>query len=326
MAINKPGESQAFNYNRNVQNFTIPFSGLYKLEVWGSQGENTNNNQATGGPGGYSLGYKLFKKGQIIYIVCGGQDGYNGGGSPDAGSIKDKNDFGSVLAGCGGGATHIAMSSGLLSEFNNKRNNVVIVAGGGSGGAGINAVGYPIINGKNGGGLIGEDGTYNTSTGADHPTIEGYAAKGGSQNSGGIGGYHKAMYTEYVDTQAYGTNGTFGHGGNGAQGMYGGLGSGGGGGWFGGGGGAASYTSNVGGGGSSYIGNVPTVTFKGKVYNSQTNSGINIGNGHALITLIGKSVPTLYLGDYPVEALYLGNIDTSDMYIGDTPIAWFRAN
>ena len=105
MAITKAGESQSFGYTGGVQSFTIPFDGLYKLEVYGARGGNyvkpgsgTGSNVGSshnGGYGGYACGYKQLTKGQVLYIVCGGagtftagttaaiSGGYNGGGAID---------------------------------------------------------------------------------------------------------------------------------------------------------------------------------------------------------------------------------------------------
>ena len=69
------GESQRFNYTGGVQSFTVPYTGIYKLEVYGSEGHpegypGNGNWQAQGnvGYGGYSKGYKKLKKGDVLSV------------------------------------------------------------------------------------------------------------------------------------------------------------------------------------------------------------------------------------------------------------------
>lgn len=130
----------------------------------------------------------------------------------------------------------------------------VLVAAGG-GGQGLNG-GYIEEHGGDGGGLIGESviDQYN-------PT---YAPTGGTQTEGGY------------------SNGSFGQGGTGLS-----RGGGGGGGYYGGGGGSGLSGNYyvAGAGGSSYYGGtngyIPT--------NPSTETGVNTGNGYAVITLIPQS-------------------------------------
>ena len=198
------------------QTFTVPETGTYKLEVWGAQGGGTN-----GGYGAYSVGSIKLNKDQKLYINVGGNTstgtgGYNGGGS------VVENVYG------GGGATHIATVSGLLSTLSSKTSNILIVAGGGGGEGNSYA-------GGGGGGISGVNGV-----GDDKGT-------GGTQTAGGT-------------SVASGSGGSMG-GGTGAFGI-GGTGDwyseslgGGGGGYYGGGSGGGNGGNGGGGGGSGYIGN-----------------------------------------------------------------------
>ncbi len=154
--------SHTFNYTGNVQTFTAPTTGTYKLETWGAQGGGTQ-----GGFGGYSVGYVSLNKNDTLYIYIGGTTtngtgGYNGGGS-----VTD-NVYG------GGGATHIAKSSGLLSSLINNINSILIVSAGGGG----EGNGYA---GGSGGGNTGVNGT------GDDPGSAGTQTASGT-NSGGCGG------------------------------------------------------------------------------------------------------------------------------------------
>ncbi len=199
------------------QTYTIPKTGIYKLEVWGAQGGSANSTYI-GGYGGYSVGNVNLSKDDIIYINVGGKGevtngGYNGGGVSGSTTYS---------GGGGGGATHIATVSGLLSTLSSKTSNILIAAGGGGGGViGDNNS----SSGGSGGGYIGNNAISSTSN-YKNPT-------GGTQTTGGSKGN-------------YGDNGSFGQGGNGNS-----WSGGGGGGYYGGGGGHGAG----GGGGSGYIGN-----------------------------------------------------------------------
>lgn len=74
------GSYQDYAYTGGMQSVTIPHDGIYKFEVWGAGGSNSalhgsgnyGNNYNTNGKGGYSVGYKLCKKGEVYYICVGG--------------------------------------------------------------------------------------------------------------------------------------------------------------------------------------------------------------------------------------------------------------
>ena len=206
-----------YSYTGNVQVFTAPYTGYYKLEAWGASGGKDGG--SSGGLGSYSTGVTYLKKGETIYVTVGGKGvnnvnnsggGYNGGGN--AGN--------SGTSGGGGGATHISKVAGILSSLEEYK-----------------------------GSLIGDDETYDS----DYILIVagGGAGQGGSNNYlGSGGGYIGVSSSGKGGTQVSAGNGSnagsFGQGGNRA-----GDGGGGGGGFYG--GGAATSDSN-GGGGSGYIG------------------------------------------------------------------------
>ena len=154
--------SHTFNYTGNVQTFTAPETGRYKLETWGAQGGGTQ-----GGFGGYSVGYVSLNKNDTLYIYIGGTTSNGTGGYNGGGSVTD-NVYG------GGGATHIAKSSGLLSSLINNINSILIVSAGGGG----EGNGYA---GGSGGGNTGVNGT------GDDPGSAGTQTASGT-NSGGCGG------------------------------------------------------------------------------------------------------------------------------------------
>lgn len=69
-----------FTYSGEVEEFEVPVSGVYRLETWGAQGADatSGSNMARGGYGAYSVGEMFLKKGDILYVNVGGQNGYGG--------------------------------------------------------------------------------------------------------------------------------------------------------------------------------------------------------------------------------------------------------
>ena len=268
-----PTKVYNFDYTGAEQVFAVPQTGTYKIETWGAQG-GKNGKYAEGGFGGYSSGLLTFDKNTNVYINVGGTDlkkcsdslsgicygGYNGGGN----SWYANNE----KWGSGGGATHIATISGLLSTLENQKAKIMMVAGGGGGS-------YYVLIGGSGGGYIGRSGE----------TTNGYkTALGGSQIAGGNGA----------------KVGIFGLGGmcdsNGINC------AGGGGGFYGG----AGADATSGAGGSGYIGNSLLTNKAMYCYNCEesseestktisttcaeetpTSNCAKKGNGYARITYIG---------------------------------------
>ncbi|GKX28606.1 hypothetical protein SH1V18_10860 [Vallitalea longa] len=175
--------SYTYEYSGNYQEFTVPVTGTYTLEVWGAQGGGNY-----GGKGGYSKGNYYLTKGDTARVYVGGQGGkysgtgyqtvpggYNGGGSG----------YGDQRASGGGGATDIRIGGTTLI-------NRVIVAGGG-GGQGISSSTY---SGGAGGGYAGQDGnrggygatqTYGYTKGLGG---NGSSSVSSPDNGGGGGGWY----------------------------------------------------------------------------------------------------------------------------------------
>ena len=274
------------------QTYVIPQTGWYKIEVWGAQGgvdpQLDFYNPVTGASyesfsrevnvGGYAVGVIYLQKDTTLYIHVGTQQGgtnagNNGGGQGSiddytyTGYYKDYDTHDVFMIGAGGGgATHVALSSGELSDFENKVNDLIIAAGGGGGDTFIaitnyntsDPTGYYLqeyyFDGGSGGGFIGGLGSSNYSLDPQDDIIPardgsnlinsiydsntGYyhSGWGGSQTWGG-----ENMATQNID-------GIFGEGGSGNSLYY--ATAGGGGGFY---GGAASFAISSSGGGSGWV-------------------------------------------------------------------------
>ena len=273
-----------FDYTGGEQTFTVPLTGTYKLETWGAQGGSINSSKR-GGYGAYSEGIVNLSSKKKLYInvgstgeVCNSchysNGGYNGGGKGyegQNGNIAYKYNSG------GGGATHIALTSGLLNTLEDKKNYILIVSGGGAGSwyHSLFNTSYHVINAGDAGGISSNSvNSYNN----DVQTT--YTIKGATQTTGYKFGLGQCADTIKSEAQA----------GGGGGGLYGGI------------------TGLYGGtGGSSYIGNSlltekvmycynctesteeSTKTISTTCVNSTpTENCAKKGNGYARITLISK--------------------------------------
>ena len=264
-----------FDYTGAEQTFIAPVSGTYKLETWGAQGGSTYDYY--GGYGGYSSGAISLTENDVAYINIGGSGqvssegiygGYNGGGS----SNKNWGNFEISRQGSGGGATHIAGMSGVLSSLENIKKHILIVSGGGGGAnywPGNSEIKPQYGYGGSAGGFVGNTGT---------TVCPGYEdchspGTGGSQVAGGM------SYGENIQSG-------FGIGGTGNSTNVGGAG--GGGGFYGGGG---SLDNAGGGGGSGYIGNS---LLKDKVMYCYNCEESNEESTKTISTTCNEETPTSY--------------------------------
>lgn len=242
--------SSNFDYTGGIQTFTAPKTGFYHLETWGAQGGSYDETYH-GGFGGYSSGYTYLNSGDILYVVVGGagkdrcltnncDGGYNGGG----GTIYYSGDQSNWLAS-GGGATHIAYSTGVLSSLENRKDDLIMVAGGGGGAYYWSGTisGYTNADlsssGGSGGGYQGITGPHVKYVDRTSSITNKEGGGGGTQSAGGSAGYR-------------GENGSFGQGGTGGPYNSGSsnenrISSGGGGGYYG--GGSSAHTGTGGGSG-----------------------------------------------------------------------------
>jgi hypothetical protein len=257
--------NQVFNYTGAIQNFTIPVSGTYTIQAWGSQGW-TGSQQ--GGKGGYAIGTISLNAGQVINIYVGGQGttasnsipsgaGWNGGGNGYAWYN------GLNYGGGGGGASDIRIGGTAFS-------NRILVAGGG-GGSNNNGGAF----GGFGGGLIGGNGGSNCF------------GIGGSQISGGNANCGATALTIGSLGQG-GTGNTVGWTGGGGGGYYGGAGAG---------------DHSGAGGGSSYIGGVnngSTIAGNASMPNPIGGSNIIGKNGNGAIRISWQSTSCISAQRTPV--------------------------
>ncbi len=253
-----------------IHEFTAEASGYYLLEVWGAQGGDCTGTtkDATytryGGKGGYAKGYVWLNKGEAIYVCVGSRGGNydkttlsaEGGYNGGGASTKAGLNINHLFGG-GGGATHISTEYSNLENLQNNKGAVLIVAGGGGGARWQSNMSHEQAkfgNGGDGGGEVGGLGQLRDVTiTSDHPNYDSYANLVANQT----GGY------------------AFGKGQDSSAGQ-----AGGGGGWYGG----CNTTIGAGAGGSGYIGGVAL---------GEMESGVQQGNGKAVITWVGNTEDTI---------------------------------
>ena len=276
-----------FDYTGAEQTFIAPVSGTYRLETWGAAGGygyDKTRSTGGGGYGGFSSGYTKLDKNNTLYLNVGGQGedncetkscsgGYNGGSDSSRWAFENGK---GLYTGGGGGATHIALQSGLLSTFENSISDILIVSGGGGGGDY-----YPdwsfVSTGGSGGGFKGVNASGSNGDYEGKIILTIFNNTAGTQENGYAFGKAGTTYTK---------DSCGGSGG----GLYGGI---------------SKYQHVAGAGGSGYIGN-PLLTNKVMYcYNCEesneestktisttcneetpTSNCAKKGNGYARITLI----------------------------------------
>ena len=263
------GDTDLFNVQtQGIQEWTVPQTGSYTIEVWGAAGGG-NSHRTIGGKGARMKGTFSLNIGDVLKILVGQKgpnttDNYNAGGGGGSFVIKGANTI-LVIAGGGGGSSYSSTSSYFhqttadastsnTGQYGRQGNNPANVSGQAVSGAGG---GVQDRSGGGGGGYSG-NGASSTRTGNSNRTGKG----GYSFTNGGIGG--SATTPSNNDM-----SGGFGGGGSGDWDYY----TGGGGGGYSGGGGGY-YWGNGGGGGSYNSGS------------SQSNSsGAREDHGQVIINL-----------------------------------------
>jgi gliding motility-associated-like protein len=282
---NASGQTWNFDYTGSQQTVTLQ-PGRYKLQTWGAQGGGGINYFGLGGKGGYAEGEIVLIYTTTLYINIGQQGfrtnaittAYNGGGA------------GNPEGFTGGGATHIAKRSGLLSTLSSYTADVFIVAGAGGGAGGDLTVNYGsdyTVAGGAGGGLIGINGVVSGQSSGRG------SGRGGTQSTGGASGVESSSIPYIASGFGLGASADR----NTADAIEGG---GGGGGWYG--GGAGSHAGGAGGGGSSYIDGLNSgtgITFAGNLSIPNPAGGTmtgRSGNGYARITQLKGTITVVASG------------------------------
>lgn len=241
-----------FNTSSGIMLWTVPKTGTYTIEAWGSQGgNNTGTSGSSGGLGARIKGDFTLTQGDKIKILVGQRldaartCGAVGGGG---GSFAVKNTVGTpstsdifVIAGGGGGGGRTGSTyngtGGTTSTSGTNSPNSPAGAGGSSGnGGGIPTAGCSGPEGAGGGGFSGNGTNPSSGVGGGQSfTNGGLGGDGGAGVAGGFGGGGAA------NGNGYGGGGGGGYSGGGAGGLSGNCTCG----VMGGGGGGGSYNNGT---------------------------------------------------------------------------------
>ena len=233
--------------NTGIQEWVVPFPGIYTIETYGASGGDDNGYQ--GGYGARMQGEFFLQAGDIINVLVGqkgNSEGYSGG-SGGGGTFVTVNSTPYIVAGGGGGAHDQNGQSGVTEE------------------CGTGTVNYPESGGCDGNG--GQD--LDVSNGA--PAGGGFYTNGGCLSCWtGVSGVGKS----FVSGGQGGTSNHHGGFGGGASSWGSGSGGAAAGGWSG--GGAQVHGNGIGGGGGSFNAGD----------NQENIAGFNEGHGQVIITYI----------------------------------------
>mgnify|MGYP002771774930 FL=1 len=174
--------NQAYNFEGQSKQYTVPYTGLYTIDALGAQGKSYGS--YTGGYGGSVTGTFWLRKGEVLTYVVGGQDGYNGGGS----------------------ASSFGNGGGMTSVVSNQKGTLMIAGGGGgafshgNGNAGGSAA--SVINGNNGqSGMAGGGGGYQGGTAGERIDHYHVASCNVYHTHVGSSDRYGGCYTKYVENK-----------------------------------------------------------------------------------------------------------------------------
>ena len=221
---------KTFSYTGSAQTWTVPYTGNYKIELWGASGNWDAYSKAHQYPdftkmfgyGGYTAGTIDLSKTENLYVYVGQQGpkgteacntttgiAWNGGGQGV--SARDCSGGGSA----GGGATDIRTTSGAWNNASSLRSRIMVAgAGGGGPTLDIDEIGSGSGGGLSGVGdvLRGWSSTCRSFTNNSSGTqTSGYAfgygqdgirASGTAGGAGGGGGYWGGLNTAASTTNA----------------------------------------------------------------------------------------------------------------------------
>jgi hypothetical protein len=260
-----------FSYTGRIVDFTVPTSGIYKIEAWGARG--SDGSSITGPLGAYSKSYVSLNKDETIQILVG-EKGTSGSsscphcGGGGGGTFIAKGN--SPLCVAGGGGT-LSFSSYASVQSHACGQATQLSAATGTGQASLKMGGKASQYASGGGGFVGN--------GENTPSA-GYSKGGISFLNGGT-------------KQTQGNNGNYAYGGfGGGASNHGNCGWAAGGGGYTGGTGGNSNSLQGGGGGSYFEGNLSSeaisLAISGCDSRIPPNPGTN-GNGFAVLTFL-KSI------------------------------------
>lgn len=162
--------SEAYSFDGQEKQYTIPYTGLYTIKALGAQGESYES--YTGGYGGSVGGKFWLRKGDVLTYAVGGQNGYNGGGY----------------------ATDYGNGGGMTSVVSDQKRELLIAGGGGGA--------SPGGNGGNGGSaasvIDGHDGESGMAGG-------GAGYQGGSAGEKIVHHHTNSCYVDASYTPAFGS-------------------------------------------------------------------------------------------------------------------------
>ena len=119
LAVSATNRTWQFNYVENVQEWTVPYSGDYKIESYGGKGADYADKR--GGKGGKVTSTYTFQQGDVLKIYTGGNGNNPSGGWGNVAGAHTGNE-----GNDGGGATEIYITR-------NGSTTRLMVAGGGGG-------------------------------------------------------------------------------------------------------------------------------------------------------------------------------------------------
>ena len=220
-------DSFVYDYTGDVQEFTAPQSGSYKIELWGAGGGYGLANgvkKNAPGKGAYTSGEIDLTQGDKLYVYVGqkgadatvnsgGAKSYNGGGA--GGTDPDDDD-----GGAGGGATDVRLVSGPWNGGESLRSRIMVAAGGngssftyaGVSGGTINGLNHTVVSGNNGKGATQTGYFFGYSPDGGHCDNPGEVGPDGSVLSHGEpaagGGYYGTYLGVCVNLSLYGDPGS----------------------------------------------------------------------------------------------------------------------
>ena len=141
--------SYTYNYTGNYETFIAPYTGIYKIELWGAAGNDNYDGTTKSGKGSYTSGNIKLVKGTKLYVYIGQK------GQAVNGGITFNNGHANANGWNGGGATDIRVISGNWDNDESINSRIMVAAGGGTGYEDNKIVG-------DAGGLVGYNGKIST--------------------------------------------------------------------------------------------------------------------------------------------------------------------